>query len=146
MEPEVSLPCSQQAAIGPCSDPRALSPHLPTLFPKIHSNIIPSTPTSSKWPHSFKFSDQNFVHITPVSCVCYMPCLSRPWFIKHYLDNLGPSQRIIRYYLVVWLQRRMIVWTLCMLWRRIFSHQVVWLSSSNRRLMSCRHSAELWSG
>jgi len=40
MEPEVSLPCSQQPAIGPYPEPDASSPHIPTYFPKIHSNII----------------------------------------------------------------------------------------------------------
>jgi hypothetical protein len=33
MEPEGSLPCSQQPAIGPHPEPDASSPHFPTLFP-----------------------------------------------------------------------------------------------------------------
>jgi len=36
MEPEGSLLCSQQPATGPYPKPDAFSPHLPTLFPKIH--------------------------------------------------------------------------------------------------------------
>jgi len=44
MEPKGSLPCSQQPGTVPCPEPDASSPHCPTLFPKIHSNIIhPST-------------------------------------------------------------------------------------------------------
>jgi len=34
MEPESSLPCSQEPATGPYPDPDASSLHLPTLFPK----------------------------------------------------------------------------------------------------------------
>jgi hypothetical protein len=50
MGPEGSLPCSQEPATGSCPEPDASSPHFPTLFPKIHSNIIfPSTPRSSEW-------------------------------------------------------------------------------------------------
>jgi hypothetical protein len=44
MEPEGSLPCSQDPATGVKPEPDESSPHLPTLFSKIHSNIIlPST-------------------------------------------------------------------------------------------------------
>jgi len=40
MEPEDSLPCLQEPASGPYLKPHAPSPHLLTLFLKIHSNII----------------------------------------------------------------------------------------------------------
>jgi hypothetical protein len=33
MEPEGSLPCSQEPAIGPYPKPDESSPQLPTLFP-----------------------------------------------------------------------------------------------------------------
>jgi len=32
MEPEISLPCSQQPTIGPYREPDESSPHLPILF------------------------------------------------------------------------------------------------------------------
>jgi hypothetical protein len=49
-------------ATDPCPKPDASSPHLPTSFPDIHSNIIsPSTPRSSELFLPFTFPDQNFV-------------------------------------------------------------------------------------
>jgi len=49
MEPEGSLPISQQPATGPYPQPEVSSPHLTTIFTlNIDSNIIiPSTPRSS---------------------------------------------------------------------------------------------------
>jgi len=32
MEPEGSLPCSQETATGPCYEPDESSPHLPIIF------------------------------------------------------------------------------------------------------------------
>jgi len=34
MEPEGSLPWSQERAIGPCPEPDESNPHLPTLLPQ----------------------------------------------------------------------------------------------------------------
>jgi hypothetical protein len=46
---EGSLPCSQKPDTGPYPQSYESSPHLPTHFPKIHSNNnFPSTPTSSE--------------------------------------------------------------------------------------------------
>jgi len=49
MEPKGSLPCSQQPATAPCSEPDEYNSQIPTLFPKIYSIfILPSTPRSSE--------------------------------------------------------------------------------------------------
>jgi hypothetical protein len=56
MEPEVSLPCSQEPALAPYPDPDASSLHFSILFPKIYTDsFLPSTPRSS-----FRFSNQTF--------------------------------------------------------------------------------------
>jgi len=52
--------------------PVHISPH---YFPKMNSYIIlPSTPTSSEWSLPFRFSNQNFVWISPLSHACYISC------------------------------------------------------------------------
>jgi hypothetical protein len=49
MEPEGSLPCSQEPAAGPCLEPYESVNTLPPYFPNIsYSIILPSTPGSSK--------------------------------------------------------------------------------------------------
>jgi len=79
MEPEGSLPCSQDPATGSYPEPYASSSHPPTLIPKIHSNVIlPLTPKSSEWSLPFRISDQNIVHISHLSSACYMPRPSNP--------------------------------------------------------------------
>jgi hypothetical protein len=40
MEPEDSLPCSQEPATGPYTEPDESNPHPPTYMTKIHFNII----------------------------------------------------------------------------------------------------------
>jgi len=61
MKPKSSLQCSQDAATGPYPEPDESSPQPPSLFLKIHSNIIfPSTPRSSNWSLLFRFSKQKF--------------------------------------------------------------------------------------
>jgi hypothetical protein len=57
MEPEDSLQCSQWLATRPCPEPVASSPHLPTYFLKIHSNIIfKSIPRSSGFPSKILYA------------------------------------------------------------------------------------------
>ena len=51
---------------------------------KIHFNItLPYTPRSSKWSHSFRFSNQNPVCIFPVSHTCNTPRPSHPPLFNH---------------------------------------------------------------
>jgi len=82
MEPEGSLPCSQQPINISYSEPHASSPHLPNLFPKIHSNILPSMPMSSELSLLFRFSDQNFFYpflISPIRAT-YPTHLTLKWY------------------------------------------------------------------
>jgi hypothetical protein len=57
MEPEVSLPCSQQPATGPYLSQMNPVHNFPLYFPNNHSNIfLPSTPKSKVDPVFFKRS------------------------------------------------------------------------------------------
>jgi hypothetical protein len=79
MEPEGSLPHSQELATGPYPGPDAVSPHLPPYFLQIYSNtIFPSTPRSSGWFFASGFFDQNSVRISHLPHVYYMPRPSHP--------------------------------------------------------------------
>jgi hypothetical protein len=50
LEPEGSLPLSQELTTSPYPDPDESSPRLPILFPNIHYNINPpSTHSSSSY-------------------------------------------------------------------------------------------------
>ena len=87
MEPEGSLPHSQQSATCPYPKPDGFRPCSPSHFSKIHFNIILlSVPGSSKWP-SVRFPHQNPVRVSPLSHTCYIP---RPnhssWF--HHPGNI----------------------------------------------------------
>ena len=77
MEPEVSLPHSQDPNTRPFSEPEQSSPWSASHFLKIPLNIIlPSTPGSSEWSppqisppkHSTKLSSpQYMLHAPPIS-------------------------------------------------------------------------------
>jgi len=58
MEPEDSKPCSQGPTTGSDPEPCESSPPSSPYFPKIHSNIFPSMPMSSKWSLPFRLSNQ----------------------------------------------------------------------------------------
>jgi len=65
MEPEDSLPHSQQPPIVPIMSQTDPIHALPSCSFKIHVNIfLPSTPTTSQWSLSFRFSHQRAVCIS----------------------------------------------------------------------------------
>ena len=68
MEPEGSLPHSQVPATCPYSEPHRSNLHPHILHFCISSLIIilPSTPGSSKWSLSLRFSHQNPVYTSPL--------------------------------------------------------------------------------
>jgi len=52
----------------------------PSDFLKIHFNILPSVPRSSKWSPSNRSPHQNPVCTFPVPDMCHMPCTSYLFF------------------------------------------------------------------
>ena len=73
MEPEGSLPHSQQPATCPCPEPDQSSPVRPSHFLNIlHNIILPSMRGSSKWPLSIRFSYQNLYTplLFPIRAIC----------------------------------------------------------------------------
>jgi hypothetical protein len=67
MEPEGSLPCSQNPATGPYPEPaESSSPHR-SLLSKVHLNVILSpTLRSSQWSCPFGPPNQNPVNTSPL--------------------------------------------------------------------------------
>ena len=67
MEPEGSLPHSQDPAICPCTVPDQSSPYPQSHFLKINFNIIlPSRPCSCKWSLSLRFIHQDLARNSPL--------------------------------------------------------------------------------
>jgi len=97
MEPEGSLPLSQETTTGPHSEPDESIPHLPSYLPKIHSNIIfPFMPGSSEWCLPIWFSYQDFVSISHLSHAYCMPSPCRsPQF--HDLNNICRSIEVTKH-------------------------------------------------
>jgi len=81
---------------GLCLEPDGSSRHRPPSFPKIHSYIVfPSTPRSSEWTHSFRFSDQNTVCISHQPHAYYMTRpFHSPWF--HHPNNVWWSVQAMK--------------------------------------------------
>ena len=80
IQPEGSLPHSQQPATCPGPESDRSNPCPPSRLSKIRFNIIQSTPGSSKWSSSLRFPHQNRVCTSPLSHTCYIPCPSQSSF------------------------------------------------------------------
>jgi hypothetical protein len=77
MEPEISLPCSEEPDAGPFPMPEVHT--FPLHFTKIHSNIFfPFTPRSTDWLLTFRFSDQRFLCSSHLS---HAYCMSRAFIL-----------------------------------------------------------------
>jgi hypothetical protein len=100
MEPEGSLPHSQQPATYPYPEPARSTPHPTSHFLKIHLNIIlPSTPGSPKWPISLRFPYQNPVNASPLPNACYMPRPSNSSRFYH-PNNIRWGVQIIKLFIM----------------------------------------------
>jgi hypothetical protein len=97
MQPEGSLPFSQEPATGPYSKPDESNLQLPPLFLKTHSSIIlPSSSRSSEWPF-LQVIRLKFYIISHLSHACYMYRSSHPgWAFRNctYLQELVPRSRM----------------------------------------------------
>jgi hypothetical protein len=74
LETEGSKPSSQEPATGHYPEPTESTSPPPINLPKIHSHpILPSTPWSSEWSLSFRFSQRNLVRFSILSHACHRP-------------------------------------------------------------------------
>jgi len=70
MESKGSLLYSQEPSSGPSPEQDESSPHPPTHFPKIHSNVIfPSMCRCSEWSHPVRFTNQNLFHCCKIKFI-----------------------------------------------------------------------------
>jgi hypothetical protein len=83
MEPEDSLPCSQQPTTGHCPKPDAFSLHLPTHYPKIYSNIIFHLRLGLHVVSSLLVFRLQFLCISNFSHACYTSRPSHSPWLNH---------------------------------------------------------------
>jgi len=77
---------------------RQLNPvhNFPPYFPTVHSNIIfPPRPRSFEWSFPFRFSDQNFLLISPYSFMCEL-------FPFQFLITAHSVKKIISVSWIIW--------------------------------------------
>jgi len=87
MEPEGSLPYSQQPIIGSYPEPAQSSPRAPIYSLGISFNLTLQSSSSSKWSLYFRLTHQNSVCISLLTRTCYMPHSSHPPWLFH-LNNI----------------------------------------------------------
>jgi len=95
MEPEGSLPRSQQLDTGPYPELDWIQP-MPSQHSPLTSifNLFPSTRRSSEWFPSFRFSNQNSVCISGSPMRLHASLTSMPLTELHYKNN---GQRVSLY-------------------------------------------------
>ena len=96
IEPEGSLPHLQVPATCPYPEPQQSIPCSTPHFYKIHFNILPSKPESSKWSLSLGSHHQKYVCTSPVSHSCHMSRPSHSSRFDH-PKNIGWGVQIIKF-------------------------------------------------
>ena len=95
MEPEGSLPHSQESSKRPYLEADQSSPCPPFHLLKIHFNIRPSMPGSSKCSLSLRFPRQNPVCTCPLPHTCCIPHPSNSSWFDH-PNNIWRGVQIIK--------------------------------------------------
>ena len=101
MEPEGSLPRSQEPATFSCPKTDQSSPCPPSNYSKIHFNIIfPSTPVSSEWflPSDFptKILYAHLLFPIRVTCSAYLLLIRSPeWYLVRSTELKAPCYVVI---------------------------------------------------
>jgi hypothetical protein len=97
MDPECSLPCSQEPATGPYFEPDEYSLHLPPYFPKIHFNtLFPCTPRSYEWSFC-KHKNTKFTYLLTHSLTHSLT----PW-CRILFEKLIVTQLVRKYPAFLW--------------------------------------------